>query len=279
MRSSVLRTLAYADIFDYPLTAAEIHHRLITKRTDLTKVKSTLSKFNVNHVGNLYFLPGRKQTVSTRLQRQRLSRPKMQLARRVGQWLKLFPTIKAVLVTGALAVGNATVDDDIDLLIICSSGHLWTTRLIVNGLLDILGLRRKPNSKRVNNKLCLNLWIDISSLKIKKAQRNLYTAYELLQAKPLWSRGDTLSQLRFLNSWVKNYLPNFPLDQPRPVALSITKPGLIEQVAYNLQLKYMQARKTREKVSPHFAFFHPKNMNDWVMQEYKQRLQKLGLKP
>lgn len=280
MYSSILRTLAYADIFDSPLTAPEIHRFLIGKKTSLDNVKTTLKKHRLPHQKNYYYLSGRSHLVSLRRRRQQISRDKHTFATRVEKWLKIIPTIKAVIVTGALAVNNAPPDDDIDLFIITSSGNLWTTRLLVNLILDSFRLRRKPDSDKLHNKFCLNLWLDQSHLLLPKSQQNLYTAHEIAQTKLIWSRGNAYHQFLWQNRWLLDFLPHTPIPKgspskaPKPLGINY-----LEKAAFKLQAQYMKSKITREKITPHSAFFHPLNMPKYVSDKYHLRLQKLGIKP
>jgi len=52
----------------------------------------------------------------------------------------------------------------------------------------------------------------------------------------------------------------------------------LENVAYRLQLWYMKPKMTSERVSRHFAFFHPRPTGKIVMEEYRKRLQGPTLK-
>ena len=286
MHSAILRTLVYADIFDYPLTASEIHQRLIGHSGSLNSIKKSLKNNNkVDYKNSFYFLKGRQEIVAKRRKRQIISRGKLNYAKRVGKWLKIFPTIQAVLITGTISVANATARDDIDILIITKANSLWTTRLLVNTILDILSLRRRPNTQQLDNKLCLNIWIDISTLSVKKSQRNLYSAHEVIQTKPLWDRNNTHSKFLAANSWVKDYLPNASkelsltegLAESQRVTAKLEGASLLENLTYQLQLKYMKSKKTREKITQHSAFFHPRNLAPTIMQKYRQRLKKLGI--
>jgi hypothetical protein len=169
---------------------------------------------------------------------------------------------------------NSDYDDDIDLMIITQSGRLWTTRALVNGILDLLNLRRKPSSENLSNKLCLNLWLDESSLKIKSPSRSLYLAHEIVQAKLIWQRDNINDQFLYQNRWINKYLPNsrLPIETKRNTAL--TKPNLIEKIFYKIQTNIMDSKKTSEKTAASYAFFHPRNTNQIVLKKYKTRLKK-----
>ena len=131
LRASILKTLAYADIFDYPLTLNEINYWLIGPKAKYTSGVYLSTLPMVDHSQDLYFFKGRKSIVKLRQARSRWSQEKLKLARRVGEWLKVIPTIQMVALTGALAMSNSAVTDDIDLMIVTSPHTLWLTRPLV----------------------------------------------------------------------------------------------------------------------------------------------------
>ena len=112
-------------------------------------------------------------------------------------------------VTGAQAMNNSDQDDDIDLLIVASRNRLWLTRLFSVLLVEVVAKRRRPGDRKVKDKICLNMFLDEDHLGIPKSERNLYSAHEVAQLKPLWNRGGTY--LRFINAnhWTGKFLPNW----------------------------------------------------------------------
>lgn len=295
-----MRTLAYADIFDYPLTLREIFRFLITdKPVNFGVLKKTLDRMDRDRArigsdeqGELFFLRGRKELVSLRKRRERISQTKLKLAQKIACLLKIIPTIKLVGVTGRLAMENAQRDDDIDFLIITSGKRLWLTRLTAVILLELLGKRRRPKQERVKDKGCLNMFLDEDWLALPPQERNLYTAHEAIQVKPFWDREGTYQRFLKANSWIMDYLPN-AIDQDtkilgykdtrratRKEILNILIPqclDICEVFARNLQFWYMGRHRTTETVTPHRALFHPESARDWVLAEYKERLTQHGL--
>lgn len=197
---AIAKTLAYSDIFDYPLTAAELHRFLISPRKT---AKKNLPR------QQYYYLPGRKNLISLRKKRYRFSQLKLKQIQPLVNLLKIIPSIRLVAVTGALAMNNADEFDDIDLMIITKANRLWLTRLITLLILEISGSRRRFGQVIINNKICPNLWLDETTLTIPPHLRNLYTAHEIAQIKPLFDRFETYQQFVSANLWVKHYLANW----------------------------------------------------------------------
>lgn len=269
---AVLKTLVYADVFDYPLTKTEIKKWLIWEHPSTPpSIDSALKAFpKTNHY---YHLKSRQSILSIRRQRQRFSQLKWQLARRASRCLKLIPFIKLIAVTGALTMNNSDQNDDIDLIIVTSPNRLWLTRIFSVLLLELLHLRRRPQDRHTANKICLNLFLDEFSLKLPPSQRHLYTAHEICQIKPLFDKGNTYQKFLNANPWVKNYLPNaLKIPQLKPSSFKQTNSPLLETLAYKFQLYYMRKKRTREHIAPHSAFFHPRPTSQIILKKYHQKL-------
>src|SRR4030043_205999 len=201
LEQAILATLAYHDIFDYPLTLEEIHKYLIAKKATVKAVDLKLHKLRINKKiekkEELYCLRGRLHTTNLRRKRKRYSSPKIIRAKFYARVLQFIPTLKLVAISGALAMNNSHINDDIDLVLISSKGTLWTTRFLANILLFLF--KRKPYDKKISNKACLNTFIDESNLKI--SPQNIYIAHEICQMKPIWDRGGTYDRFVKANLW------------------------------------------------------------------------------
>jgi len=295
---AILKTLSYADVFDYPLTQSEIYSRLISStpvpKKDLSLAISHLLKSNQvihNRAGEsekLFALSGRSQLFSLRSSRSVASQKKQNKTRKwVGEWGRVFPFIDAIYLTGSVASGNANPDDDIDLMIVTRPKLMWTARLILTLTLDLLRLRRKPEmpirGRGVTNKFCTNLFLDSHHLKLAPNRRNLYTAYEIHQAQLLWQRQSNLdAHFRHQNRWVLNFLPHSPLPPTLSYPFNPLNPFFqvftpLEFLAYKFQQIYMNKHRTQEETTTYSAFFHPRQTAPLIMSHYHQRLHSLGL--
>lgn len=274
IHQAALKTLAYADIFDYPLTKAEIKKWLIWQhKSPPPSLNSALKTFPKTN--NYYHLPRRQAITKLRRHRHRFSKSKLKLAHRASRYLQLIPTIQLIAVTGALAMNNSDNHDDIDLMIITKTHSLWLTRLTTVLLLELLRLRRRPHTNPPN-KICLNLFLDQSSLQLSSSQRNLYTAHEVSQIKPLFDRGQTYQKFLTANSWIKTYLPNaVKTTSPKQTPSSPRPSPPLEALAFKLQYLYMKPKITHEKVTLHSAFFHPRQTGKIILKQYHQKLTQL----
>lgn len=281
MKKEILSTLIYADIFDYPLSETEVWHFLISPReVSQNQISLWLSRLVgkglLEKSGDYYCLPGRKKIIGVRRRRLLASRRKMIIANKIGKWLCLIPTIKMVAVTGALTMDNARVDDDIDLLIVSSSGTLWLTRLFSVFLLEILGCRRRPSERSHKDRICLNMFLDEGSLAISLKRQNLFTAHEVSQLRLLRDRGGTYSRFLSENRWLGKYLANISIGKIADGKKINRRKriGFFEFLAYRLQLAYMSKRRTIEVAEEGLAMFHPGDVSCGVLENYHNRLKK-----
>lgn len=286
LSSAILATLAYHDIFDYPLTQEEVHKYLVGKRSNLVKVESVLGGLIIKKIigksGKYYLLKGRKKIVQLRIKRKGYSKVKTKKAKLFATFLKFIPSAKLVAVSGALAMDNSHRRDDIDLVIVTQKNKLWTTRFLANLLL--LPFKRDPAGQKISDRACLNMFLDESDLSIK--DHNMYTAHEICQMKLIWDRDNTYSKFLRKNSWIKNDLPNWRPNverlktndkrKKRHETLDISRFALVtEKLLRSFQLWYMKNKLTTERISATQLFFHPKNTQEKVLAEYKKRLNKL----
>lgn len=263
MLQAIKKTLAYANIFNYPLTSKEIHYWLIGKKASLSEVQAELKKLNS------------PKKNSYRKNKDKIAEKKWQIAIKITKSLKKIPTVLSILVTGNLSMNNSGVDDDIDMLIIAKKNTIWTTRFLTCLVTDLLKVRRRPLDKTYKDKICLNMFLDEDHLKIK--DQNIYTAHELLQAKPLFDKNNTYQKFISANSWAKKYLPNAFIDSPDLPAEALAKAGvatstrllsLFEPILSFLQKQYMAKRITREKISDGQLFFHPQDIKAIILKKY-----------
>jgi hypothetical protein len=279
-------TVAYADIFDYPLTADDIYFWCINKFPSKNFRAEKIP--GVRNLNYLFTLRGRQSIADTHTQRHIVSKEKREIARRVGTWLRIIPSVTLVGVTGGVAVNNAVPNDDIDLFIITARDTLWITRALVTFCVEVLGIRRHPDDTNVKNKICLNMFMSESVLAIPKKEQDLYSAHEVLQMEPLWARGNSYRQFLEANIWVKKILPvawdvkraghnNHPKASYVWTAVSVFFLRRLEKPAKYFQLWYMKSRRTHEVIAPRLLRFHPSDARVWIKKELEKRLSKRNI--
>jgi GNAT superfamily N-acetyltransferase len=202
--AAILRTLIYADVFNFPMTAAEIHHFLIDESATLPEVETALSasrwlNTQIDCAEGYYVLRGRAQIIAERQRRDGFSETLWPVAVRYGAVLARLPFVRMVALTGALAVRNAHgVDDDLDYLIVTKAGRVWLARALSVVLVRWVQVRRGVT-------ICPNYVLSESAL--AQDSHDLYMAHEIAQMIPI-SGLAVYQELRAANAWTADRLPN-----------------------------------------------------------------------
>jgi hypothetical protein len=194
--------LAYADIFDFPLTLAEIHRFLISHAATQSEVERALApdrleKLSMYHSDSFYCLAWRPELINIRQRRAVEAERLWPIAIRYGRAIGSLPFTRMVAVTGALAMDNPEPAADIDYLIVTQVGRLWVCRAMVVLLVKV--------AAREEIELCPNFLLAENRLEF--GQRNLYTAHEVAQMVPL-AGASIYRQFIHANDWAFAFLPN-----------------------------------------------------------------------
>ncbi len=255
--------LVYADLFDFPLTKREMN---------LWEVVGTGPKTQVELKDEFLFLKGRRKLVHFRREREKISKSKLAKLTKIIEKISEIETIEAVFLTGSVSVLNATLDSDVDLMIVTKPGTLWQTRLKLLALLRKLNMDR--NKSHTKDRVCTNMFLDSDHLEIN--ERNLYTAHEIVQAKCIFDRGGIEKKWINDNLWVRDFLPNAIKNKKDGKEEKVKKNlSLIEIAAFVLQYLYMKPKITSEKVGLGYAFFHPIDGSKFFLQKFEKRLSEL----
>ncbi len=284
LSAAILKTIAYADIFDYPLKRGEIWRFLIKQPTTYARFSLVLTRLEqeraVVYNQGFYTLPKRKQLIVTRLQREKIFSKKIKQARFAASILQLIPSVYFIGISGAVAMHNAPLEDDIDFFIIAAGGKLWLTRLFCVLLMQICGLRRRPHASSVKDKICLNMFMEARHLKLPQRERDLYSAHEIVQLLSVVNKCAMYEKFLSANHWVENYLPHAfkkPVLNKSKKEKTFQSSLFLEKVSRRLQLWYMQRHLTSEVIHKHWLRFHPRDARYWVKEEFQRRLKNLGL--
>ena len=203
LQQAILATVTYRDLFDYPVTDAEIHRYLHGISCGLDEVRTALRderfvRSRLASDGRYYALSGRTALFELRRARETASLALWDKAQRHAKRLAALPFVRMAAVTGSLAVNNPGDDADIDFMLVTDGGRLWSVRLMakVMQLLD---------DRFSTGELCANHFVSMRALEL--GDRSLYAAQELAQMVPLFGI-DTYDELRRRNPWVLEFLPN-----------------------------------------------------------------------
>src|SRR5258706_7289179 len=103
---AILETLAYSDIFDFPLTIDELHRFLVQPASlqDLDQCAAGMK--DVDRRDGYFYLRGREEIVEIRTHRQDASRKVFKRAITYRRILAALPFIRMVALTGSLTMLN-----------------------------------------------------------------------------------------------------------------------------------------------------------------------------
>lgn len=289
IRNSIIKTLCYADVFEFPMSENEIFRYYIGEqkiyRSSLSIALGALVRERViDKSGGYYFLIGRKMLVDLRRERKRESRKKFVIAKKISALLARIPTVRLVGISGSLSMNNCRVEDDIDLFIISSKNTLWITRFFVNLILLVYGRKRSRNDIFGADLICPNMFLAEDKLGISDEKRDLFSAHEVAQLSPVVNKDKIYEEFLLQNAWVNNFIPNSKI---------ITKPSMIRKntiydhlmkvlnfLFYLPQRLYMLPKMTKEEVTLNMARFHPKDKGKFACElfdiKYKYYLESLN---
>jgi predicted nucleotidyltransferase len=135
LKKNILATLAYYDMFDYPLTYHEIFLFLEEKceESELVKTINYLVACRlVFQFGKFYSLKNEHSLITRRKNGNKKALELLAKARKVGALLIKFPYVRGIGISGSLSKNFADENSDIDLFIITKKNKLWIARTLMH---------------------------------------------------------------------------------------------------------------------------------------------------
>lgn len=293
LEAAILRTVLYADVFDFPMKPEEIHHFLISDDPiSLAEINQTLRqsrwlKQKLQLMDEYVIYEGRAEIARIRQKREAASQDLWPQALYWGRWLAALPFVRMVALTGALAVRNAADDDDdLDYMLITSPHRVWLARAFAIAVVRIGRLR--------GVKICPNYVLAETSL--IQTRQDVFLAHEVAQMIPLYGN-DYYRRFREANDWVYQQLPNaldpfFDVEQTTSRTATLIKKILevvcggalgnwLEQWEYRRKLRRfasdMQTPHSSAQVDDTQVKGHFNDHGHPALQKYDQRLRECGL--
>ncbi len=207
LRERCLATLAYFDLFDYPLTIEELHRYLFGEQPSPGELKDFLDGHRdiVSRQDGYYFLKGRDLIVVSRDEREKISLQYWKKTRRYLPFIQFVPFVRMVGVCNTLAINNATSESDIDLFIVARKGRLFFVRFLTLLLFAFLGVRRHGN--KIAGRFCLSFYCDETAMDLEKIQsghEDVYLPYWVLTMRPVYGR-EAYEKFARDNVWISRY--------------------------------------------------------------------------
>ena len=296
IQQAILREVIYAEVFHRPVHLMDIWKRLPAIHASESEVYTSVLSLISNNT--LYLRDGyvaRSTKLLGRINHWRDTQKKLEVELwMIQRFFGAIPGIVEVYLTGSVAAGLPDEDHDLDFMIVTKPQMVWIVRILVAPIVILIGkyapfhqekdLRGvSTTSKSRAGAWCLNLWTSSDVLEIPKERRSLYTAHEVVLARPLLHRDQ--NPLLEQNSWVRSYFPNLkrkkflekssmPLKGILGKLLTILNRG-----CFSLQYQYMKRHRTIERVTIDSAFFHPRKTSRLVMNRYSILCQRSKIEP
>jgi hypothetical protein len=204
LETAILRTVLYADVFNFALTLDELHYYLIysepvpRETVQTTLVNSPALQAVLCFAEGYITLLNSSENIAQRQNREILAARMDQPTVRYARWFARIPFVRMVALTGALAARNpASENDDFDYLLVTQPGRVWLARAMAIVLVRL--------ARRQGVELCPNYVLAEDNL--LQNRQDLYIARELAQMLPLYGY-DVYQAMRQRNTWTAAHLPN-----------------------------------------------------------------------
>lgn len=216
LEKSILKTLSYFDIKNFPLTTAELADFLIDyKITNLKFLLSALDNLEsqkiVGQKYGYYFLINREKLAEQRRESLLITEMKLKKARRAARFIAAVPFLKAIFVGNTVADGTANTESDIDFFVVASKNRVWFVRLYCNFILRLFNLRSYGDSTK--DRICLSFFVDEKNLNLgnfRVTAKDIYLMYWIVQLVPIYDPKNYFKKIMTANFWIRDFLPNLP---------------------------------------------------------------------
>lgn len=292
LQSDILKTLAYFDIFHYPLTNEEIRNFLCrdVKQQLIDEELAAMANSDIIFkIDEFYSLHNDLFMVVRRRNGNKHALCEMQNAVKAATILSKFPFVEGLALSGSLSKNYADESTDIDFFIITKTNRLWIARTLMHIFYRFAVLAGKRNW------FCMNYYIDEAALEIE--EKNIFTAIEIVTLIPMLG-SEKVQAFINQNSWTKNYLPAYSFK--KTVALENNKgifrksleailSGKAGNAIDNWLLNLTQKRWAKKEVQlntkgvcmgmlagKHFAKPDPANFQHKILSRYREKTENLS---
>jgi predicted nucleotidyltransferase len=293
VKENILETLAYFDLFSYPLTRGEVYIFLKNKYHYYDfddALVCLLNEGKIHLFDRFYTLKNDHFLVVRRNEGNKKAAELIKMAGKIGNILIKFPYVRGIAISGSLSKNFADENSDIDLFIITAKNRLWIARTLMHCFKKLTFLVNKEHL------FCMNYYIDEQRLEI--VEKSIYTAIEIGTLIPL--QGDiTFEKFYAANTWTRSFLPNknMRISSAKPVKNSWLKKfnewllnnatgdvidSLLMKITAGRWLKKTRMNKLNSHgmvmgmaTNKHFAKPDPKNFQYNLLERYQEKVSRL----
>jgi hypothetical protein len=214
---AIERVLAYFEVFQYPLSAAEIQQYLNVTDSSAADVERALQlaveQERLFQYDDWYQRQPQPNWAERRIQLNTAATHMMPRALRMGRLIGYFPYVRAVMISGSMSKHCLPPDGDVDFFIITTPGRLWMAR-------TTLILFKKIFLLNSHKYFCINYLLDTDHLEVE--DKNQFTATETVTLLPVVGP-EYCAQFNVSNKWAwQQFYPNFT---PRAVSQAAALPN------------------------------------------------------
>jgi hypothetical protein len=288
---TILKTVAYFDIFDYPLSENEIQNLLQEKVDDsffAEGIKQLLQDKIIFSLNGFYALDNNPEKVERRLEGNMRATTLLLTARKIGSFLFKFPYVRGVAISGSLSKNYSDKKGDIDFFIITKASRLWIARTILHLFKKITFLVGRQHY------YCMNYFIDEDALRIP--EKNIYTATEVVTLLPV-AGSAVMNDFFEANAWSKDWFPVHEPDRAFEVSDNIITLKKFSERILNWNtldnfLFRLTSRRWKKKeirrlknskgkvmnliTGKHFSKSDPEAFQQRILSQYQGRIKKLA---
>jgi hypothetical protein len=197
-----LATLAYFNMFHYPLRKSEVFtflgHAHNQEEFELV-LEELIKDVVVFKLGEYYSLRNEYALVERRCKGNKKAVSMIKTAEKSASVISAFPFVLGVAVSGSLSKNFADKDADVDFFIITAANRLWIARTFLHIFKKFTYLFNRQHF------YCMNYFIDEQQTVI--LEKNIYTATEIVTLLPLTGSG-VFEKFFSANNWTRKFLPN-----------------------------------------------------------------------
>ncbi|MCW3118619.1 MAG: hypothetical protein JWM28_2701 [Chitinophagaceae bacterium] len=219
---SIIKVLAYFNIFNFPLKKDEIYN-FLDKTCEKSRFEKTMDSLRdegiIYRIDEFYSLQKNHALAERRKTGNKRAAEQLKIAGRISRFLYCFPFVKGIAVSGSLSKNYADKNSDIDFFVITKANRLWLARTLMHLFKKLTFLTGRQHW------FCMNYYIDELALEIK--EKNIFTAVEIVTVLPLQGNG-IFKEFFTANKWTKAF---FPVYQPRVQATEEMPKGKLKAIA------------------------------------------------
>lgn len=287
---NILQTLAYFDIFHYPLTNEEIRNFLPMPASQSVIDEQLLilaHNESIYKLGEFYSFQNDFTIAERRRNGNKKAVEEIKKAVKAARILAKFPYVEGLALSGSLSKNFADENTDIDFFIIAKTNRLWIARTIMHIFYKLALLIGKQRW------FCMNYYVDEAGLEIE--EKNIFTAMEIITLIPM----EGLSRVNnFMdsNKWVQHYFPGYQANYPAAQEIKKGRLRSFTEMLFNGKfgnatdnwLMKMTAKRWKKKehklnvnakgicmgmlAGKHFAKPDPKNFQFKILDQYDDKV-------